>query len=564
MDRNRKIVIIGGNACGMKTAARLRRRAPSADITVYEKGTFVSYGSCGFPYYASGAVKDYRSLIGGAGAIRDAAYFASVKGVRVITGHQVVAIDRKNKQLQVLDMQQGEKKKCPYDTLVIATGGIPARPEIDGLDRAAGIFTVTGMDEIMALRTYVETNEVKEVVITGGGFIGVEMAEALKEKGLAITLVKKSDKILPALFDEEMSLLIAKYLQERGVKILVGSDIARVVSDDSGKLKHVVTDRNETLPAGLLLITKGFVPNTELARKAGITCGESGAIEVNAHMQTSDPDIYAGGDCVECTHLVTGQKVTLTLGSLANLQGRVIADHIAGDEAVFPPVPATTIFKIFDHTACRTGITEKEARENGYDYVSVIVPGADKPAFYPGTRPIITKLIADRQTRKLLGAQILGPGDAAKRMEIVATAITCGATVDQLSTLNLAYSPPYSPPIDNIINAVNTVINKMNGLAEGVSPLTVKQKFDRGEDFIYLDVRSRAEYKRMRIDHSNVMLLPLGNLRKAGKQLPRDKEIIVSCMVSLRAYEGCLILKAMGFENVKFMDGGLLAWPYPL
>ena len=564
MDQNKKVVIIGGNACGMKTAARLRRRDSASKITVFEKGSFISYGSCGFPYYISGAVQDYHSLIGGAGSVRDEAYFEAVKGVKVITEREATLIDRENKEIEVLNLKTGASTRHAYDVLVIATGGTPSQPKIKGIEGTAGVFTVTAMNEIISIRKYIEKNNVKEVIVSGGGFIGVEVAETLKEKDLFVTIIKKSDKILPALFDEEISLLIAKYMEEKGVRIITGDEIAEVISSDKGLLKRIITEKGKELSAGILLVTKGFVPNAGLAKDAGLECGESGAIRVNSHMQTSAPDIYAGGDCVECTHLVTGKKMTLALGSLANLQGRVIADCIAGDDAVFPAVPCTAIFKIFNYTACRTGITEKEAKELGYECVSAIVPGPDKPSFYPGVKHVITKLIVDKKTKKILGAQILGPGEAAKRMEIAATAITCGATVDKLSMLNLAYSPPYSPPIDNIINAANAVINKLKGLAEGRSPVEVMKKFKAGDDFIYLDVRSEEEFNRMRIDHPKVMLLPLGKLRKEGSNLPKDKEIIVSCMSSLRAYEGCVILRAMGYEKVFFMDGGLMAWPYRL
>ena len=564
MKQKKRVVIIGGNACGMKTAARLRRRDSDAEIMVFEKGSFISYGSCGFPYYISGAVKDYQSLIGGAGSVRDEAYFDSVKGVKVTTGREVTGIDRENKEVEVLDLSSGDSSRQSYDTLVIATGGIPSRPVIEGPDDIEGVFTVASMDDIIAIREHIDNNGVQNVIISGGGFIGVEVAEALKEKGLCVTIIKKSDKILPSLFDEEMSLLIAKHMELKGVRIIVGDAVTGMRADDKGCLKSVVTEKGEELPAGILLVTKGFLPNAGLAKAAGLELGESGAIRVNANMQTTDPDIYAGGDCVECTHLVTGKKMTLALGSLANLQGRVIADNIAGDDAVFPAVPGTAIFKIFDYTASRTGITEKEAKDLGYEYISVIVPGPDKPGFYPGAKPVVTKLIADKKTRKILGVQILGPGEAAKRMEIAATALTCNASVDMLSMLNLAYSPPYSPPMDNIINAANAVINKLKGLAEGRSPIEVMKKFKAGDDFIFLDVRTESEFSRMRIDHPKVMPMPLGKLRSEGGSLRKDKEIVVSCVSSLRAYEGCIILKAMGYEKVSFMDGGLLAWPYPL
>ncbi len=548
----------------MKTAARLRRRAAKADIIVFEKGAFISYGSCGFPYYISGSVKDYHSLIGGVGSVRDEAYFDSVKGVKVITKSEATLIDRENKEVEVINHRTGESARHSYDVLVIASGGIPSQPKINGKESVTGVFTVTTMQEIIAIREYIEMNGVKEIIISGGGFIGVEVAEALKEKDLSVKIIKKSDKILPSLFDEEMSLLIAKHMEEKGVEIIIGDEIAGVTSDDKGLLKSIVTEKGKVLSAGIILVSKGFIPNTGLAKDAGLECGDSGAIRVNPNMRTSDPDIYAGGDCVECTHLVTGKQMTLALGSLANLQGRVIADCIAGDDAVFPSVPGTAIFKIFDYTACRTGITEKEAKELGYECISAIVPGPDKPPFYPGVKPVIIKLIVDKKTKRILGAQILGPGDAAKRMEIIATAITFGATVDDMSMLNLAYSPPYSPPMDNIINAANAVVNKIKGLAAGLSPLEVKKKLDRDDDFIYLDVRSEEEFNRMRIDHPKVMLLPLGKLRSEGSRLPKDKEIVASCMSSLRAYEACVILKAMGYQKVSFMDGGLMAWPYAL
>ncbi len=557
-----RVVIIGGNACGMKTAARLKRRSPECDITVVEKSSFISYGSCGFPYYVSGAVTDYRSLIGGAQSLRDVTYFNDVKGVRVLIRHEAVVIDRSAKTVDVLVHDSGGRIKLSYDKLVLATGGIPALPAIEGFNDVFGTFTVTTMNDAVAVREYIEKHNVRNAVIAGGGFIGIELAEALTEKGLKTTIIKKSASILPAMFDKEMSLLIAKVLASNNVRLLTGADLTRLESDESGRLIRAVSENNDVLEAGVLIVAKGFLPNVGLAVDAGLEISDSGAVLVNENMRTSDLDIYAGGDCVESTNLVTGRKMHLAMGSLANMHGRVIADCIAGDAETFPGVPGTAIFKIFDYTVTRTGLTESEALRCGYDVVSVIVPGQDKPAFYPGSKMIITKLIADRSSHRILGAQIIGQGDAAKRMEIVVTAVTCEATVEQLSKLNLAYSPPYSPPLDNIIVASNVMRNKLDGLAVGCSPLEVKEKFDRQDDFIYLDVRSAAEFEHRHIDHPAVRLLPLNKLRDEAQTLPKDKEIIVSCMSSLRAYEGQLILKSMGFEDVRFMDGGLLAWPY--
>jgi len=558
----KKIVIIGGNACGLKTASRLRRRCPGYDITVVEQGRYLSYGACGFPYYVGDVIKDYRSLMGGA-ALRDEAYFRDVKGVRVRPLTEAVRIDREKKAVEILSAQSGERESLSYDTLVIATGGVPTLPDIEGVDGVQGVFTATTVDDAVAIKKHIEAHGVKSAVIAGGGFIGVEMAEGLVERGLDITLVKKGASFLPAMFDEEISLLIARHMTDNGVKIITGENVAQVLPDADGNLAGVVTESRRKVAAGLLLVTKGFRPNDRLARDAGLETGRTGIV-VNTKMQTSDPAIYAGGDCVGCTDIISGNAMNLALGSLANIHGRIIADNIAGDDEVFPGVAGTGIFKMFNYTAGRTGLTEREAVKQGYDAVSVIVPGPDKPHYYPTATLIIIKLIGDRQTGRVLGAQVLGAGEVAKRVDIIATALTLGATADHLSKLNLAYSPPYAPALDNVIVAANVLKNKIACLGRGCSPIRVKEKMDRGDDFIYLDVRSPAEFKNMRIDHPSVMHLPLGKLRTDAETLPRDKEIIVGCMSSLRAYEAQRILEAKGFTDVVYMDGGLVAWPFEI
>jgi rhodanese-related sulfurtransferase len=250
------------------------------------------------------------------------------------------------------------------------------------------------------------------------------------------------------------------------------------------------------------------------------------------------------------------------MGSTANKHGRVIADCIAGDDEAFPGILGTAIFKIFDYNVGRTGISEREARNLGYDIECAVVPAPDRPHFYKGAKLIIIKLIAEKGTGKLLGAQIIGPGDVAKRLEIMVASLSCDGTVDQLSKFDLAYAPPFSPPMDNIIIAANVLRNKLSGRTQGCSPLEVKEKFDRGDDFIFLDVRSPQEYELMRIDHPAAKLMPLSKVQSQGQSLPRNKEIIVSCKTSLRAYEAYLILQSQGFTNIKFMDGGILAWPF--
>jgi len=290
--------------------------------------------------------------------------------------------------------------------------------------------------------------------------------------------------------------------------------------------------------------------------------GKPGAISVNEFLQTTDPDIYAGGDCVENTHRLSGKKVYTPLGSTANKHGRIIADQIIGGGPSFPGVLGTAICKVLDFNVAKTGLSETEAVSQGIDIETILCPGQDRPHYYPGNATVIIKLVAEKKTHRLLGAQIVGPGDVAKRLDIVVTALSFGATIENLATLDLAYAPPFSSAMDAIITAAHVMENKLNGLAKSLSPLTVQDKMARDDDFILLDVRSMPEYEAIRIQDPKVRLSPLGKLRGDYKNLPRDKEIITFCKVSLRGYEAQRILEAQGFKNVKFIDGGIVSWPF--
>jgi rhodanese-related sulfurtransferase len=291
---------------------------------------------------------------------------------------------------------------------------------------------------------------------------------------------------------------------------------------------------------------------------------EKGGIIVNEAMQTSDPDIYAGGDCVLCKHRVSGQLVYVPLGSTANKHGRVIGTNLAGGKATFPGILGTAVAKHCDFNIACTGLTEAKARELGYNVVTALAPAPDHAHYYPGAKVIYVKLVADADTRKVLGIQVVGPGEAAKRVDVVATALSFGATIDDLGTLDLGYAPPYSGALDNVIHAANIIRNKLAGIANTISPVEVKAKMDAGEAFVLLDVRGPAEYETMRIQDSRVKLVPLGKLRASLDQLPKDQEIIPFCKISLRGYEAQCILEGAGFENVRFMDGGVVGWPYEI
>jgi rhodanese-related sulfurtransferase len=321
----------------------------------------------------------------------------------------------------------------------------------------------------------------------------------------------------------------------------------------------VQTDKGD-LPADMVVLAIGVRPNTQLAQKSGLELGTTGGIKVDAWMRTSDPDIYAAGDCVECIDRLTGRPCFIPLGSTANKQGRVAAINICGGNEKFPGIVGSSVCKVFDFCVARTGLTETSAKALGYEALTAAVPGPDKAHYMPNSRPLLMKLVADKNTGKLLGVQTTGPGDGAKRIDVAATAITAGMTLDDIAGLDLSYAPPYAPAMDNLITAANVARNKRNGFMLGISAEAVNRKIQDDEDFIFLDVRSPQENAQVRLPNST--LIPLGALRKRLAELPQNKEIIAFCAISLRGYEASLILKAAGFKNVKVLDGGVAMWPY--
>lgn len=557
----KKILIIGGVATGTKAACRIKRRDPEAEVTVLEKGANISYGACGLPYFISDVVRESKQLMSTPiGVMRDEAFFKNVKGVTVHIKTEAEEIDRKNKIVRAVNSETGEQREFSYDKLILAVGGRPVVPPIEGIG-LKNIFRLSTVEDGLAIKNFLSHEKVNNAVIVGAGLIGMEMAEAIDIWGSQVTVVEMMGWVLPTILDRDMGLILGRYLEGEGIKILASERVMRFEGDGDGAVKRVITDKN-TLDADLVLLAIGVRPNVDLAKKAGLVIGETGAIQVNEYLQTSDPDIYAGGDCVENIHRLTGKRVYIPLGSTANKHGRAIADHITGGGFPFPGVLGTAICKILDFNVARTGLSEREALSQGLEVETVICPGQDRPHFYPERANITIKLIAERKTGKLLGAQIMGLGDVAKRIDTVVSALSFGASVEQLANLDLAYAPPFSPVMDNIITAANVMENKLEGLTKAISPLLVKEKLDRGDDFILLDVRSTHEYEKVRLDYPNVKWMPLGKLREECKNLSKDKEIITFCQLSLRGYEAQRILEGFGFKNVRFMDGGVVGWPF--
>lgn len=550
-----RVVIVGGVAAGPKTAARIVRVCPDAQVTIVEKGEFMSYAGCGLPYYISGVVKEQKELMATpTGVVRDGKFFSKVKNIRVLNHTEAVAIDRAEK-LVMLKHADGSGSSLEYDKLVLATGASPVKPPIPGIG-LDNIYSLQTIEDAEAIRGQLRQDKKPDAVIVGGGLIGVEMAEALVDCGCRVTMVELMPQVL-AMLDPEMAALVQKHLEAKGVKVMTGTKVTGFEGD--GKVSHVNTDKG-AIDAGMVIMAIGVKPNAKLAAEAGLELGVCGTIKVDDTMRTSAPDIYSAGDCVDCKNIITGKNCYVPLGSTANKQGRVAANNICGVEDHFHGIVGSAICKVFDFAAARTGLGEREAEENGYDVVTCLAPAPDKPHFMPTARPLMLKLIADRKSGRLLGAQAVGPGCADKRMDVAATAIAAGLTVEQVANLDLCYAPPYSPAVDNIITAANVLRNKISGMMTGISSREVKEKLDRGDDFVMLDVRGPAELETMKIDPC--VNIPLGALRDRLGELDKEREIVTYCKISLRGYEAALILKHAGFKNVKVMDGGVLMWPY--
>ncbi|MFZ0927578.1 MAG: FAD-dependent oxidoreductase, partial [Syntrophobacteraceae bacterium] len=551
------VLIIGGVACGPKAASRLKRLIQNADVTMIERGRLVSYGACGLPYYVEGVFPDVEMLCETpVGVKRTPAFFEKVKGFHTLTRTEADLIDRNKKIVRVHNLDSGSQAELPYDKLVLATGARPIVPPIEGID-LKNVWFMRHPDDAESMVEQIENQKLRHAVLVGAGYIGIEMAEALRGRGLEVTMIEMFDQILPQFLDFEMAALAAKHLRSKGIKLILGEGVKSL--EGNGAVSAVVTENNR-IPADLVVIGAGVRPNDELAREAGLACVPKGGIIINSYCQTSDPNIYAGGDCVvnQCMDPVIKDPIFVPLGSSANKHGRTIADHIAGISAPFPGISATGICKAFDYNMGRTGLTEKQARLLYPDVETALWSGPALPHYIPQSKPLIIKMVASRRDRKLLGVQVVGMGDAAKRLDVAATALFFGATIDQLAVLDLGYAPPYAPPIDPIAATAHLLANKLDGLARGISPLEAKERMQSGSELVLLDVRTPDEFRMMRLPDDRVVHIPLGALREKLSQLPRDKDILSFCKLSMRGYEAQRILQAEGVDRVWFIEGGLV------
>jgi NADPH-dependent 2,4-dienoyl-CoA reductase/sulfur reductase-like enzyme/rhodanese-related sulfurtransferase len=558
----KKYLIIGGSAAGPKVASKIRRMDELADITIVQKGRYLSMASCGYPYFVGGVFDDPGKLIATpTGAPRDPDFFSKVKGITALIETEALAIDRDNRTVRVRALNSGEERDLPYDKLVLATGASPVIPPIPGIE-LEGINTLQSMEDAVALKKVAVDKKVKHAVVVGGGLIGIETCEAFALAGIEMTVVEMLDQILPFL-DWDMARLVQNHMESKGVRVITGQAVTRF-HGDKGRVSGVELADGQKIACDHVVFSIGVRPNGKLAADAGLRVGYSGGITVNRFMQTADPHIYAAGDCTEVTNMVTQNKQHWPMGDAANLQGRVVAQNcVMGNIQEYNGFIGTGICKVFDFTAGSTGLSEKMAQREGFQNIlSAVHAAPDKPGFM-GASPVIMKLIAAKSTGKFLGMQAVGTGDVSKRLAMGAMALHGRLCIAEMVNLDLPYAPPFSPAIDNLITAVHVLENKWRRLMDGISAVELKRRLDAGDAPFIIDMRGPDEFDQMRLGIGET-LIPLGTLRKSLDKLPADKsaEIITFCKISLRGYEAACCLKGLGYSNVKVLEGGIVAWPF--
>ncbi|MBN1927024.1 MAG: FAD-dependent oxidoreductase [Prolixibacteraceae bacterium] len=560
MDKQKRIVVIGGSAAGPKAASKARRLDEFADITLIQKDADLSMASCGFPYYVGGFFDNRNQLLSTpTGVVRDPKFYLNAKGIKALVSTEAKRIDTKNKVVEAENLLTGERIAVPYDKLILTTGAKPNMPPIEGVE-LEGITTLQSMRDADFLRKVRDEGKIKKAVVIGGGLIGIETAEALNLAGIEITIIELLPQLLTFL-DMDMAKLVENYLRPK-TNVITGNGVAKFLGSN-GKLCAVKLQNGTEIPCELAVVAIGVKPNVKLAADEGIKIGELGGIVVDKYMQTSVEGIYAAGDCVEIPNMITGKNVLAPYGDLANLEGRVAGENaVMGNTVTFPGTIQTGICKVFDYHVGTTGLSETMAEKLGIAVDTVINASPDKPGFMSG-KLLVSKLIVDKDTCQVLGAQCVGPGDVSKQIAIWAMAIRAKMCVEDMVNADLPYAPPFSLAIDHSIATAHIMQNKRKGRFTGINAKQLKNKIDNNEDIFLLDVRGFDEYEEMRLGRGET-LIPLGLLRNRLNELPDDKnkEIIAYCKISLRGYEAAVLLQAYGYKNIKVLEGGLMAWYY--
>ncbi|MBC8208261.1 MAG: FAD-dependent oxidoreductase [Desulfobulbaceae bacterium] len=557
-----RIVIVGGVAAGPKAACRVKRLMQDAQVTIIDQDTLISYGGCGIPYYVSGDVSDESELRATSfHMVRDEAFFKNAKGVDVLSGTRAVAIDRQNKQVKVQSVASGEEREIPYDKLMLATGSQPFVLPIPGND-LDGVFTISNLHKAIEIKRRIARGKVGKAVVIGGGAIGLEMAEALADLWeVETTVLEFMDQVLPRIVDAPMAAMVVHHMRNKDVTVHLGEGAAEILGED-GQVTGVRTAQR-TIDCDLVIMAAGVRPRSELAGAAGLQISPMGAIVVNERMQTSDPAIYAAGDCVEVMHLISGKKFYAPLGSLANKEGRVVGDNMAGIPSTFKGALGSFIMKAFDVCVGATGLSLDVALAEGYDADVALTAPSDRAHFFPTEAIVCYQMVFDRRTRKVLGLQGFGPmGDGiSARIDAAAAYLAMGATIDDFGTLEMAYAPPFSAAID----AINAVAYVADNLCDGRLRKTSVQSFldwmdnfSSQPDWVALDIRHPAEATPFVTKYGADLwcAIPYNEVRQRYRELPVDKTMVILCDAGTRSFEVQSFLNSVGVTNTLVLSGG--------
>ncbi|WHX27852.1 CoA-disulfide reductase [Virgibacillus halodenitrificans] len=536
-----KIIIIGGVAGGSTAAARLRRLNEESNIIIFEKGEYISFANCGLPYYIGGTITDRDKLL--VQNVKDMSLRYNLD-IRIFS--EVIKIDRQAKKVFVKNVQSGEIYEETYDKIILSPGARPVVPPIPGIDKAKTLFTLRNMEDTDRIKSFINKHLPRKAVVIGGGFIGLEMAENLHDQGIKVTVVEMSEQVMAPL-DKEMAAIIHNHLQEKGIELILGDGVKSI--ENNGQ--SILTQKGNKMETDLILLSIGVRPENELALQAGLSTGKRGGIQVNQKLQTNDPSIFAIGDAIEVNDFTNKQPTMIPLAWPANRQGRLVADIINGKDVQYNGTLGTSIAKVFDYTVASTGNNEKILNRLGKPYEVIHIHPVSHAGYYPGAVPIALKLIFDKTSGTIYGAQAVGKDSVDKRIDVIATAIKGGLTVKDLPDLELAYAPPYSSAKDPVNMAGYVASNIMEGEVDTIQWHEIDRILADGGTLI--DVRRPEEWENGHI--TGATSIPLDELRDRLDDLPKEETIYVNCQVGLRGYIAARILAENGFK-VKNLDGG--------
>lgn len=539
-----KVIIVGGVAGGATSAARLRRLDENAEIIMIERSGYVSYANCGLPYYIGGTITDRSKL-----TLQTPQSFRNRFNIDARVRQEVVSIDRAAHTVTVRHLDDGTEYVEGYDKLILSPGARPVTPDLPGID-AERLFTLRTVEDTYAVADFIDREQPRRATVVGAGFIGLEMAENLRERGLEVTVVQRGEHVMPV-FDADMASLLHNHLREHGVELLLKADVTGF-EETSDAISTILAD-GRVLESDLVMLSIGVAPESTLAREAGLELGLRGSIKVDAAMRTSDPDIYAVGDAVEVTNVVTGSPALIALAGPANKQGRIAADNICGLESEFGGSQGSSVLKLFELDAASTGLTLTAARAVGIDAEAVILSPANHATYYPGAETMTLKVVFERGTGRILGGQAIGRGGVDKRIDVLAVAIRARMTAANLTELDLAYAPPYSSAKDPVNMAGFMIENILDDLVDQVTWDEALELAAEDGDVILLDTRTAGEHARGGIE--GALHIPVDELREHLDELPRDKRLLVFCASGLRSYVACRILSQHGFACANVSGG---------